>query len=71
MTSVNAELSYLRALQNFENIKLTVGVTDDVREGEGVEKAFERVYAFVEKKLIEKIDVIEAELKDTSSVLSK
>ena len=71
MANVTAELSFLRKIADFENIRITVGVTDDVREGEKVNDAFERVYSFVEKKLIEKTDEIEAELKGLSNVLSK
>lgn len=69
MTSVTATLNYTRNLGNYESVKVNVGVTDDVRDNETVDIAFERVYAFVEKKLLEKVDEIESELK--SNVLSK
>jgi len=38
-------------------------VEDFVREEENVDKAMERVYAFVEKKLVEKVATIDSELK--------
>lgn len=63
MTDVTAELKYVRNLGNFESIHIHVGVTDSVREGEKVNDAFERVYKFVEDKLVEKTKEVEKELK--------
>ena len=62
-TYVNAELSYTRNLGNYENIKINLGVQDYVRDGENVNTAMDRVYAFVEDKLITKMEEIEKELK--------
>jgi hypothetical protein len=62
-TYVNAELSYTRNLGNYENIKINLGVQDYVRDGENVNAAMDRVYAFVEDKLITKMEEIEKELK--------
>ena len=39
------------------------GVEDDLRSGESVDTATERVYKFVEDKLIEKTREVEEELK--------
>ena len=49
---------------NFNNIKVEFRVKDHVRilDGEGIEDASERVYAFVEKKLSEKIETLKQEL---------
>jgi hypothetical protein len=57
-------LSFTRNLGNYESIRINVGVEDDVRKGENVETATERVYAFVENKLIEKTREVEKELKN-------
>jgi len=62
-TYVNVELSYTRNLGNYENIKVNLGVQDYVRDGENVNAAMDRVYAFVEDKLITKMEEIEKELK--------
>ena len=62
-TYVNVELSYTRNLGNYENIKINLGVQDYVRDGENVNAAMDRVYAFVEDKLITKMEEIEKELK--------
>jgi hypothetical protein len=63
-TRVKIDLSFTRNLGNYESIKIGVGVEDDVRQGETVDAATERVYAFVENKLISKTQEVEEELKN-------
>lgn len=62
-TRVKVDLQYTRNLGNYESIKVGLGVEDTVRSGENVESATNRVYKFVEDKLIEKMQEIEEELK--------
>jgi len=62
-TRVKVDLSFTRNLGNYESIKIGVGVEDDVRQGETVDAATERVYTFVENKLIQKTEEVEEELK--------
>ena len=62
-TIVKVDLQYVRNLGNYESIRVNLGVEDSVREGEKANAAMDRVYAFVEKKLIEKMEEIESELK--------
>jgi hypothetical protein len=62
-TKVKVDLSFTRNLGNYESIKIGVGIEDDVRQGETVDAATERIYAFVENKLIEKTQEVEEELK--------
>ena len=62
-TVVKIDLSFTRNLGNFESIKIGVGIEDSVRDGETVNDATERVYKFVEDKLIEKTQEVEKELK--------
>ncbi len=62
-TKVKIDLSFTRNLGNYESIKIGIGVEDDVRVGENVDSATERVYKFVEEKLIEKTREVEEELK--------
>lgn len=61
-TKVKVDLSFTRNLGNYESIKIGVGVEDIVRSGENVDSATERVYKFVEDKLIQKTREIEEEL---------
>ena len=63
-TVVKIDLSFTRNLGNFESIKIGVGVEDSVRDGETVNDATERVYKFVEEKLIEKTREVEEELSN-------
>lgn len=62
-TSVKVELQFVRNLGNYESVRISIGVEDSVRQGETVNEATERVYAFVEDKLVEKSNEVEAELK--------
>lgn len=62
-TKVKVDLSFTRNLGNYESIKIGIGIEDDVRNGETVDAATERVYKFVEDKLIQKTREVEEELK--------
>lgn len=62
-TNVRIELQYTRNLGNYESLKIAVGVEDFVRDGETVDAASERIYEFVESKVIEKVTEMEEELK--------
>jgi hypothetical protein len=61
-TSVRVELSFTRNLGNYESIKVNIGIEDFRRDGETIDEATNRVYAFVENKLTEKVNEIEEEL---------
>ena len=61
-TRVKVDLSFTRNLGNFESIKIGIGVDDFVRDNETVDAATERVYKFVESKLIAKTQEVEEEL---------
>lgn len=54
-TRISATLGYTLNLGNFQSLRLDLGVTDDRREGENIDEAFERIYTFVEQKLGEKV----------------
>jgi hypothetical protein len=58
-TKIKVDLSFTRNLGNYESIKIGIGVEDDLRLGETVDSATERVYKFVEDKLIEKTREVE------------
>ncbi len=55
-------LKFVRNLGNYENIHVDVGVEDNVRQGENVSQAMDRVYDFVEEQLIQRVQEIEADL---------
>jgi hypothetical protein len=63
-TRVKVDLSFTRNLGNYESIKIGIGIEDDIRHGENVDTATERVYKFVEEKPIQKTREVEEELKN-------
>ena len=63
-TNVRVELQFVRNLGNYESLRVSIGVEDYVRQGETVDAATDRVYDFVESKVIEKVSEIEKELKN-------
>jgi len=54
-TKVTVGLGYTLNLGNFQSLRIDLSVSDNKREGENITDAFERVYAFVETKLAEKV----------------
>ena len=54
-TRVTVEYSYTVNLGDFENIKIHVGVSDSVREGENVDRAYNRIESFVSKKVTDEV----------------
>ena len=62
-TSVRIELQFTRNLGNYESLKVSIGIEDFRRDGESIDEATNRVYDFVENKLMEKVNEIESELK--------
>ena len=61
-TSIKVDLQYTRNLGNYESLKVGIGIEDFKRQGETTDEATDRIYAFVEKKLMEKVNEIENEL---------
>lgn len=61
-TRVSVSLGYTVNMGNYESLRLDVAVEDSARSDENVNTAFERVYAYTEKKLIEKVTAIREEL---------
>ena len=54
-TKVSATLGYTLNLGNFQSLRVDLGVVDSVREGETVDDAMNRIYTFVENKVVEKV----------------
>lgn len=61
-TKVSVTLGYTLNLGNFQSLRVDLGVVDHVRENENTEQAMNRVYDFVETKVIEKVNEAKAEL---------
>jgi len=62
-TTVNVTLGYTLNLGNFQSLRVDLGCTDFVREGENTDQAMERVYKFIETKVVEKIEDAKKELE--------
>jgi methyl coenzyme M reductase subunit D len=62
-TKVNVGLGYTLNLGNFQSLRIDISVTDNKRDGENINDAFERVYAFVEEKLSNKVKEASAEVE--------
>lgn len=63
-TSVRVELQFTKNLGNYESLKVGIGIEDFKRENETIEEATNRVYNFVESKVIEKVNEIDKELNN-------
>lgn len=64
-TKVRVELSFTANLGNFQSVKVSVGIEDWKRDSDqSVDAAFDRVYNYVETKLIEKLEQTKRELDE-------
>jgi hypothetical protein len=61
---VTVSLGYTLNLGNFQSLRIDLGVEDSERDGENVNDAFNRVYAFVEQKLTEKVKEASSEISN-------
>lgn len=62
-TNVKVELQFTRNLGNFESVRIALGVEDWVRSGENTTQATDRVFKFVEEKLLEKVQEVESDIR--------
>lgn len=62
-TNVSVTLGYTLNMGNFQSLRVDIGVTDFVRSGENTDTAVERVYNFVESKVLEKVEEAKRELE--------
>lgn len=60
---VKVGLSYKINLGNYETMGIDIGIEDCARPGEKVSEAFERVYGFVQSRLVDKVAEVEKEMK--------
>jgi hypothetical protein len=62
-TRVKVGLGYTLNLGNFQSLRIDLEVSDNKRDGENTNEAFDRVYSFVEDRLAEKIKEASAEIE--------
>jgi hypothetical protein len=63
-TKVTVGLGYTLNLGNFQSLRIDLSITDNKRDGENTNEAFDRVYGFVEAKLSEKVREATAEIEN-------
>lgn len=63
-TTVSVNLGYTLNIGNFQSLRVDLGCTDFVRENENVDSAMNRVYEFVENKVVEKIESAKKEMNE-------
>jgi hypothetical protein len=62
-TKVTVGLGYTLNLGNFQSLRIDLSVSDNKRDGENINDAFDRVYSFVEEKLSSKVKEASAEVE--------
>jgi len=63
-TTVTVNLGYTLNIGNFQSLRVDLGCTDYVRDTENVDTAMDRVYSFVETKVLDKIQEAKKELSE-------
>ncbi len=63
-TTVTVNLGYTLNIGNFQSLRVDLGCTDFVRDNENVDMAMDRVYDFVENKVVEKIESAKKEMNE-------
>lgn len=62
MTKIEYGFEYLVNTGDFENAKIVLHVTDDLRDGENVSQAVKRISEFVESSVVTRVQEVRAEL---------
>lgn len=62
MGSVSYRARFTRNMGNFESLQLEIGVEDEPRGEEKFSEAFNRVKDFVESRLLDEIETLEADI---------
>lgn len=62
-TRVRVALGYTVNMGNFESLRVDIAVEDSARQDETAPVLTDRVYAFTEKKLIEKVGAIREQME--------
>ena len=64
---IKVDINFTVNMGNFQNFKIELGIEDWCRDGEKVGEATDRVYNFVERKMLEKVDSLKAEIEARQS----
>jgi hypothetical protein len=61
MTTVTVGLQYTRNLGNFENARVHFEISDDLRQGESIDAAKDRIFSKVESWVEQAVSSVDAE----------
>ncbi len=61
-TKIRVGLGFTYNVGNFQSLRVDVAIEDWRREGETTDEGFERVYSYVEAKLLEKVEQTRKEI---------
>lgn len=59
---ISTALGFTRNMGNFESLRVDIGLEDFVREGEGKDEAFGRIYRDVEEQMLQRVEEATREL---------
>lgn len=63
MGNVSYRARFTRNMGNFESLQLEIGVEDEPRGDEKFAEAYNRVKDFVESRLLDEIETLEADIR--------
>ena len=63
MAKVTYSQGFTLNMGDFESLRMDIGIEDDVRPGESVPEAEERLFKFVSNRLKKRVAVVREELK--------
>lgn len=55
---INVEASYLRSLPNYENIRVTAGITVSLSDNEDYNEVYEEAWEIVSNQIIEQLNLL-------------
>ena len=61
-TRIDINLGF-KSTRDFQSVSVNIGITDFVRAEENLDQAVNRVYSYVESKVIEKLDQTKKEIE--------
>lgn len=68
---VEVRMGYTRNMGSFESMRIDVGISSDARDSETIQQAYDRVYKFVEERLLEDFEATEEELREARAAEKK
>lgn len=55
VTQINVEVTYLKSLPNYENVRVTAGATLDLQDGENVRETYEKAWDMIGQEVADQL----------------